>query len=120
MPPLKTKISAGEAPQHPGEIIHKAIKESNLHVLQFSKNIGLSKFYINDLIDGKERINRASAGKFGRYFKNGSGAWLTMQKLHDDWVKSGGVFEPKTITEDETETPESPPRLSRSRGMKSH
>ncbi len=68
MPPLKTKISAGEAPQHPGEIIHKAIKDSNLHVLQFSKIIGLSKFYINDLIDGKERINRASAGKFGRYF----------------------------------------------------
>lgn len=120
MPPLKTKISAVEAPQHPGEIIHKAIKDSNLHVLQFSKIIGLSKFYINDLIDGKERINRASAGKFGRYFKNGSGAWLTMQKLHDDWVKSGGTIAPKQIVEKDTETPDEPPRLSRTRGMKSH
>ncbi|MBO6918899.1 MAG: hypothetical protein JJ858_10755 [Rhizobiaceae bacterium] len=120
MPPLKTKISAGEAPQHPGEIIHKAIKDSNLHVLQFSKIIGLSKFYINDLIDGKERINRASAGKFGLYFKNGSGAWLTMQKLHDDWVKSGGVIAPQQSVEEDTETPDEPPRLSRSRGIKSH
>ena len=55
----------------------------------------MSKFYINDLIDGKERINRASAGKFGRYFKNGSGAWLTMQNLPDDWVASGGEIAPE-------------------------
>lgn len=120
MPPLKTKISKGEAPQHPGKIIHNAIKDSNLHVLQFSKIVGMSKFYINDLIDGKERINRASTGKFGRYFKNGSGAWLTMQKLHDDWVTNGGEIAPEPEIDPEPETPEEPPRLSRSRGMKSH
>lgn len=120
MPSFKSKISAGNVPQHPGEIIHKTIQDNNMHVLQFSKATGMSKFYINDLIDGKERINRASAGKFGRYFGNGSGAWLTMQKLHDDWVKSGGVIEAKKVTKEEIKPDETPPRLSRSRGMKSH
>jgi plasmid maintenance system antidote protein VapI len=120
MPSFKSKISAGNAPQHPGEIIHKAIQDSNMHVLQFSKATGMSKFYINNLIDGKERINRASAGKFGRYFGNGSGAWLTMQKLHDDWVANGGEIAPEPEIDPEPETPEEPPRLSRSRGMKSH
>ncbi|MEO9460326.1 MAG: hypothetical protein ABJE63_10310 [Lentilitoribacter sp.] len=120
MPSFKSKISTSDAPQHPGEIIQKAMKDNNLHVLQFSKIIGMSKFYINDLIDGKESINRASAGKFGRYFKNGSGAWLTMQKLHDDWVANGGETIPELVVDPKPETPEEPPRLSRSRGMKSH
>ena len=120
MPSFKSKISTSDAPQHPGAIIEKAMKDSNLHVLQFSKIIGISKFYINDLIDGKERINRASAGKFGRYFKNGSGAWLTMQKLHDDWLENGGEFAPELVVDPKPEIPEEPPRLSRSRGMKSH
>lgn len=120
MPSFKSKISTSEAPQHPGAIIQKAMKDSNLHVLQFSKIIGMSKFYINDLIDGKERINRASAGKFGRYFKNGSGAWLTMQKLHDDWLANGGEFAPEKTIEIEPVITDEPPRRSRSRGMKSH
>lgn len=120
MSPLKSRKSTNDVPQHPGKILHKAIKDSNLHVLQFSKITGMSKYYINDLIDGKENINRASAGKFGRYFKNGSGAWLTMQKLHDDWIAQGGKPAPEATAKVEAKITDESPRLSRSRGMKSH
>tara|TARA_R110002126_G_scaffold269998_1_gene413704 strand:- start:4286 stop:4636 length:351 start_codon:yes stop_codon:yes gene_type:complete len=115
MSPLLSRINKNAVPQHPGIILHKAILDSDLHVLQFAKIIGVSKFYLNDLIDGKDNINRASAGKFGRYFRNGSGAWLKMQELYDKHIEAN----PDAIIE--MSAPKSTPaKPSRARGSKSH
>jgi addiction module HigA family antidote len=115
MPPLLSRNNKNAVPQHPGKILHKAILDSDLHVLQFAKIIGVSKFYLNDLIDGKDNINRASAGKFGRYFRNGSGAWLKMQDLYDKHIKAN----PGALIEVAAPLVE-PVKPSRARGSKSH
>ncbi|MEW7009758.1 MULTISPECIES: HigA family addiction module antitoxin [unclassified Lentilitoribacter] len=71
-------------PEHPGLILQRAMKDHNMTPLAFAKAIGISKMELEKLFDGKTSITRATAGKFGRYFGNGSGAWINMQALWDE------------------------------------
>lgn len=120
MPPMLSRRNKSEVPQHPGKILEKAIIDMDMHVLQFAKIIGVSKFHLNDLIDGKDSINRASAGKFGRYFRNGSGAWLRMQEIYDNHIKNAAEEPAEPIVEETKPDNEDPTKPSRSRGTKSH
>lgn len=78
-----TRQNDNEAPEHPGIILERAMKDHRMTPIAFSKAVGISKMELQKLFQGKTSINRASAGKFGSHFGNGSGAWLKMQELWD-------------------------------------
>lgn len=83
-----TRHNDDETPEHPGVILERAMKDHSMTPIAFSKTIGISKMELEKLFNQKTSINRASAGKFGRFFGNGSGAWLKMQALWDEREQS--------------------------------
>lgn len=82
-----TRHNDNEAPEHPGVILERAMKDHKMTPISFAKAVGVSKMELEKLFKQKTTINRATAGKFGSFFGNGSGAWMKMQALWDKHEK---------------------------------
>ena len=80
MPKNQEKFS----PAHPGKIIaNRFFKKKNLTVEKVACDIKLPNYQLQDLVEGKGRIDTDLAYRLGLYFKVGAEGFLNLQQIYD-------------------------------------
>ncbi len=73
-------------PTHPSEFIKEDIlKELSITQEQLSKELGVSRRTINQLVNGKRRISIDLALRIGRFTNTTPEMWLNLQASVDLW-----------------------------------
>ena len=80
MPKNQEKFS----PTHPGKIIEgRFFKKSNLTVEKVARDIKLPTYQLQDLVEGRGRMDTDLAYRLGLYFKVGAEGFLNLQQIYD-------------------------------------
>src|SRR4051794_38093035 len=79
-----TKIQEKFPPVHPGKIIeNRFFKKRNLTVEKVAYDIKLPVYQLQDLVEGRSRVDTDLAYRLGLYFKVGAEGFLNLQQIYD-------------------------------------
>ena len=74
------------SPCHPGLIIRDdVLPELHLSVNEAAKQLGVSRFTLSRVINGRSAITAEMALRVGKWVENGPEIWLRMQGQYDLW-----------------------------------
>ncbi len=68
---------------HPGEYIAEELEARKWTQSMFAKMLWISRFYVNDLINGKKNITTTLAILIWEVFETGPEVWINLQKNYD-------------------------------------
>lgn len=79
-----TKSPEKFPPTHPGKIIaNRFFKKGNLTIEKVARDIKLPTYQLQDLVEGRGRIDTDLAYRLGLYFKVGTEGFLNLQQIYD-------------------------------------
>lgn len=71
-------------PTHPGRILeNRFFKKRNLTIEKVAGDIKLPVYQLQDLVEGRGRIDTDLAYRLGLYFKVGAEGFLNLQQIYD-------------------------------------
>jgi antitoxin HigA-1 len=71
-------------PPHPGSIVlHDCIEPLGLTITQAAAALGVSRFMLSELVNGKRGISPEMAVRLSKAFGGGAESWLNQQAHYD-------------------------------------
>jgi addiction module HigA family antidote len=71
-------------PTHPGKLVlHDCIEPLGLTIMGAAAALGVSRFTLSELVNGKRGISPEMAVRLSKAFGGSAESWLTQQALYD-------------------------------------
>ena len=83
MSKLSTKNIVPGEPTHPGVFIKEEIEYRKLPQSKIARDMGISRSYLNEILNGRKNITFELAVKFERFLDIGADFLLRMQQQYD-------------------------------------
>lgn len=71
---------------HPGKILEKYLKNTNMTQKQLADKINVNKIIINEIIKGKRKLNTELAVKLEKVFQMPAKFWSSLQMDYDEAI----------------------------------
>jgi len=73
-------------PSHPGVLLREDIlPELGLSTTEAAKALGVSRQYMNKILNGEARLSLQMCLKIGKFAGNGAELWVNMQSAYELW-----------------------------------